>query len=71
MSRKRQLKAIKDTRNSFIEDLESFYKKAFAKLVTLRLNEKDISKLTQILLQSKDMNISNDIKKIEAGLYYL
>ncbi len=65
MSRKDQLNIIKNTRNSFIEDLEDFYKNAFEKIANLKINERDITKLTQTLLQSKDGALKPLIKEIE------
>ncbi len=65
MSRKDQLSIIKNARNSFIEELEGFYKNAFEEIANLKINERDITKLTQTLLQSKDGAIQPLTKEIE------
>ena len=68
MSRKDQLQNSKLQRELLIKELESFYINAFERIASLDLGEKNIAKLTQTLLQSRDAAISILQKEIEMPL---
>ena len=68
MSRKNQLTHIKSHREALIKDLEEVYMKYFDKLTSLNLNERDIAKLTQVMLDSREEAIKPLSKNIEDPL---
>ncbi len=68
MSREKQLLTLKNQRLSIINELEKFYKNEFNRIVNLNINDNDIAKLSQLLLQSKDGAIAPMKKEIEKQL---
>ncbi len=68
MSRKEQLDLLKKQREEIIHEIESFYLKIFDRVSELNLNERDIAKLSQLILQSKDGAITPMQKEIEKQL---
>ncbi len=68
MSRESQLQTSQLQRQLFIEELEGFYIKAFERIAKLDLDERNIAKLTQLMLQSREAAISILQKEIEMQL---
>ncbi len=68
MARNDQRKEMKNHRKSLIKDLKEVYKKYFNLLTTLEISERDIAKLTQIMLHSQNEAITALSQKIEDPL---
>ncbi len=68
MSRKEQLKKLKTAREALKKELEDFYISAFERIASLNIGEKNIAKLTQLLLQSRNEAIKPLERTIEDQL---
>ena len=68
MSRQDQLKAMRLHRESLIEELEKIYIEYFDRLTKLDLSERDIAKLTQAMLHSRQEAIKMLDRSIEDPL---
>ncbi len=65
MSKDIQRQNLQLEREKLIAKLEDFYRNAFEKLSNVDIGEKQVAKLTQILLQSRDGAITPLQKNIE------
>ncbi len=63
-----QRNAIRLQREQLIRELEVFYQNTFTKLSTLDIGERSITKLTQLLLQSREAAITPLRKEVERPL---
>ena len=68
MSREEQRQAVRQMRESLIEQLEALYRDAFDQLTTQTLGEGGIARLTQLLLRSREAAITPLQEEIEAPL---
>ena len=68
MSREEQRQAVRQMRESLIEQLEALYRDAFDQLTTQNLGEGGIARLTQLLLRSREAAITPLQEEIEAPL---
>jgi len=68
MDRQAQRRIIKNEREGIAKVLEAVYKEIFDQIASLDLNESDIAKLSQTLLQSKDGAMEPLRKEIENPL---
>ncbi len=68
MTRQNQRDCIRHHREALIKELENLYRKYLDLLTSLDLNERDIAKLTQIMLLSRSEAIEVLSQKIEEPL---
>jgi hercynine metabolism small protein len=68
MSREEQRQAVRQMRETLIEQLEALYRDAFDQLATQNLGEGGIARLTQLLLRSREAAITPLHEEIEAPL---
>ncbi|CAK6688442.1 hercynine metabolism small protein [Synechococcus sp. BA-124 BA4] len=68
MSRDDQRRAMRETREGLIEQLEQLYREAFDRIGEQDLGEGAIARLTQLLLRSREAAISPLEEEIEAPL---
>ena len=68
MSRDDQHRAMRETREGLIEQLEQLYREAFDRIGEQDLGEGAIARLTQLLLRSREAAISPLEEEIEAPL---
>jgi len=68
MSREEQRQAMRQTRESLIEELEELYRRAFDRISEQDLGEGAIARLTQLLLRSREAAITPLQEEIEAPL---
>ncbi|MEB3275348.1 MAG: hercynine metabolism small protein [Cyanobacteriota bacterium] len=68
MSRDEQRAAMRQTRESLINELEELYRNAFDRISTQNLGEGAIARLTQLLLRSREAAITPLQEEIEAPL---
>ena len=68
MSRDDQRRAMRETREGLIEQLEQLYREAFDRIGEQDLGEGDIARLTQLLLRSREAAITPLQTEIEAPL---
>ena len=68
MTRENQLKQLQVQRKLIIEELESCYSNAFERISQVGLAERDVARLTQLILQSREAAITTLEKEIESPL---
>ena len=68
MSREEQRAAMRQTRESLINELEELYRHAFDRISEQNLGEGAIARLTQLLLRSREAAITPLQEEIEAPL---
>ena len=68
MSRDDQRRAMRETREGLIEQLEQLYREAFDRIGERDLGEGAIARLTQLLLRSREAAITPLEEEIEAPL---
>ncbi|MGB5241757.1 MAG: hercynine metabolism small protein [Prochlorococcaceae cyanobacterium] len=68
MSRDDQRRAMRETREDLIEQLEQLYREAFDRIGAQDLGEGAIARLTQLLLRSREAAITPLEEEIEAPL---
>jgi hercynine metabolism small protein len=68
MSRDDQRRAMRETREGLIEQLEQLYREAFDRIGEQDLGEGAIARLTQLLLRSREAAITPLEEEIEAPL---
>ena len=68
MSRDDQRRAMRETREGLIEQLEQLYREAFDRIGERDLGEGAIARLTQLLLRSREAAITPLQEEIEAPL---
>lgn len=68
MSRDDQRRAMRETREGLIEQLEQIYREAFDRIGEQDLGEGAIARLTQLLLRSREAAITPLEEEIEAPL---
>ena len=68
MSREEQRQAVRQMRESLIEQLEALYREAFDQLTSHNLGEGGIARLTPVLLRSREAAITPLQEEIEAPL---
>lgn len=68
MSRDDQRRAMRETREGLIEQLEQLYREAFDRIGEQDLGEGAIARLTQLLLRSREAAITPLQQEIEAPL---
>jgi hercynine metabolism small protein len=68
MSRDDQRRAMRETREGLIEQLEQLYREAFDRISAQDLGEGAIARLTQLLLRSREAAITPLEEEIEAPL---
>ncbi|MBC1261185.1 hypothetical protein FQK07_07830 [Synechococcus sp. BSF8S] len=68
MSRDDQRRAMRETREGLIEQLEQLYREAFDRIGEQDLGEGAIARLTQLLLRSREAAITPLQEEIEAPL---
>lgn len=68
MSRDDQRRAMRETREDLIEQLEQVYREAFDRIGGQDLGEGAIARLTQLLLRSREAAITPLEEEIEAPL---
>lgn len=68
MSREEQRAAMRQTRESLINELEELYRNAFDRISEQNLGEGAIARLTQLLLRSREAAITPLQEEIEAPL---
>ncbi|MCP9801637.1 MULTISPECIES: hercynine metabolism small protein [unclassified Synechococcus] len=68
MSRDDQRRAMRESREGLIEQLEQLYREAFDRISAQDLGEGAIARLTQLLLRSREAAITPLEEEIEAPL---
>ncbi len=68
MSRDDQRRAMRETREGLIEQLDQLYREAFDRIGEQDLGEGAIARLTQLLLRSREAAITPLEEEIEAPL---
>jgi hercynine metabolism small protein len=68
MSREEQRRAVRELRETLINQLEALYRQAFDSIVSQDLGEGAIARLTQLLLRSREAAITPLQEEIEAPL---
>ena len=68
MRREEQRAAMRQTRESLINELEELYRNAFDRISEQNLGEGAIARLTQLLLRSREAAITPLQEEIEAPL---
>ena len=68
MSKKKQRELLLAEREALIDELDSLYKRTFDRISTLKISERSIAKLTQIILLSRDSAIAPLREEIEQPL---
>ena len=68
MSKKQQQQLLLSEREALIKELENLYKKTFDRISTLKISERSIARLTQIILLSRESAIAPLREEIEKPL---